>query len=557
MYGADAFLGVINVVTRDPSRSRAGAVRAIAGRTTGAWGGILDAAVAAGGPGWGVLVGVAGEQADRSGLPLPGSSPAPRVPDYNLGATVARGLQRRSSTGYGRFAYSPDRARGLRSFNLSLHYSGLSRGGDFSRWSHLTAGVDGEGRRNDTRLSLQQLSAAMASEWRLSDRFDAVVSAGYAQGGSRDDERIEVNSDLFHARRNLWFRGTDAKAELLWNSVNKMGAVFGAELTYDQQDISNSTRVLKRDGSVLRGPAQPRHVLGNFGAYLQGHVRLLKDSLRLTGGARLDQNFFYGPQVTGRLAAVLLASDALVLKVLYGSAFKAPSPQLLFSRPLQPGGIVGNERLEPQFVHSWEVHGSYSFARYFNLASGLAYGLLIDKAELVSQGTNLTAKNIARLHAFSWESRLDVLIRDDLRAYLSLDLQRNYRDLGRDGYLAQIAGHQAGEYPRFIGRGGASRRLEVSERFSLLANLEARWVGPRRASDSNIFERGQSYQLPSYLDLSASLSVIELFLIKERDTQISVRGYDLLGRRSTDPGYGGVDYPRVGREIYLELRQEL
>ena len=75
-----------------------------------------------------------------------------------------------------------------------------------------------------------------------------------------------------------------------------LGAVVGTELIYDSEDIANPTRVLKTDGSVLRGAPQPRETLRNVGVYLQTHWHTLGDRLRLTGGLRLDHHSITGPR---------------------------------------------------------------------------------------------------------------------------------------------------------------------------------------------------------------------------------------------------------------------
>lgn len=556
MYGADAFLGVVNVVTHGPGRRGLGQVRVLAGRQADAWGRAFDGTLHAHRGGWGALVGFAHERADRSGLAVPGSSPAPDRPDHNQNATVARGLARSSTSAYARLDYASERARGLRGVTVTGHYSQLLRGGDFSQWSHLSQGVDDAGRGSGTTISLAQLSLAASSVWRLHERLDAEVAAGYFQGGSRDDERIEVNSDLFYVRRNLAFRGFDAKAELAWNAAGEFGAALGLEALHDDEDLSNPSRVLKATGAVLQPARAPRRTLGNLAAYLETHWRPLAGKLRLTGGLRLDESSIYGPQLTGRLAAVLALADELVLKLLYGSAYKAPSPQLLYATPIQPGGLVGNERLRPQLVHTLEAHASYGFGQYFNLTSGVAYQRVVDKAEFVAQGTNQTAKNIAGVESVSWESRFDLVVRDVARGYLSLELSRTVRELGHRDYLAHVVADKGGDSPGWIVRAGASRRFRASERFSLQLGSEARLVGARDASDSNSLERGALYRLPGYADLGASLSVVQLYLVPGHETAISLRGRDLLGRATADPGHGGIDYPRVGREVFLDLRQE-
>jgi len=559
MYGADAFLGVINVVTRGKWNEGHAEIRLIGGRTVGSAAASFDAsAMLLDSKRFTLLAGVVREEADRSGLALPDSSPNPVMPDYNKDATAAHGLSRKTTSAIAKLAYTaPGETDSLRNASLTARYLELTRGGDFLTNAPMTFGLDAAGRQNGSLVALEQMSVGIDGTWRFDNDFSFVAAADYFQGRSLGDDRIEVGSDLFYFRRNLSHRGADAKAELMWRADRGYGWVVGAELDEDHEDIANPTRVLKIDGSVAPLAGEPTHDLANVGVYLQSHLPLQKDTLKLTGGLRFDHHFVYGAQLTGRLAVVKTWNDDLVTKLLYGSAFKAPAPLLLYSRALQPGGLVGNPDLKPQLVHTFEANAAYRLGRYLHLTTGLAYSLLLNKAELEPQGLNEAAKNIARVQSLSSETRLDALYRDRFRGYLSLDLQRAYRDLGEMGYLPQLVGTTATDSPEMIVRFGLSHREPIKNKLTLQFDLEGRWVGSRRATDSNILEAGRVYSLPSYVDLGASVGVVQLFLRPGLETNIMLRGTDLLGGHTADPGYGGIDYPRVGREVFLEVRQEL
>ena len=46
-------------------------------------------------------------------------------------------------------------------------------------------------------------------------------------------------------------------------------------------------------------------------------------------------------------------------KLLHGSAFKAPSPLLLYAVPSASGDVVGNPDLRPQYVNTFEFQLDY------------------------------------------------------------------------------------------------------------------------------------------------------------------------------------------------------
>jgi iron complex outermembrane receptor protein len=100
----------------------------------------------------------------------------------------------------------------------------------------------------------------------------------------------------------------------------------------------------------------------------------------------------------------LSAPAALVAKLLYGTAFKAPSPYLLYATPLRPGDVVGNPDLKPQRIQTAEVQMSWKPRRVFGVTSGVSYNWLLDKAEFTPQGINQTARNVSSQRTLSWET---------------------------------------------------------------------------------------------------------------------------------------------------------
>jgi outer membrane receptor for ferrienterochelin and colicin len=68
----------------------------------------------------------------------------------------------------------------------------------------------------------------------------------------------------------------------------------------------------------------------NLGSYLELHAQPLP-WLTLTAGGRFDHHTRYGDSLTPRLGVVLRPSEGTWLKLLYGEAFLAPSPDAVYS----------------------------------------------------------------------------------------------------------------------------------------------------------------------------------------------------------------------------------
>ena len=89
--------------------------------------------------------------------------------------------------------------------------------------------------------------------------------------------------------------------------------------------------------------------------------------------------------------------------------------------------------------------------------------------------------------------------------------------------------------------------------------FDASWrgVGERGASTSNIFlNSGTSYALPAYqqFDLAATATFIPLG--KGHDTRVLFAIRNVLDEHHSEPGFGGIDIPSLGRTFQLGLTQQ-
>jgi iron complex outermembrane receptor protein len=546
LYGADAFLGVVNVITTPPDSVRPVRARVTAGLTgtnpssrfdvaSGAQFGKLD-----------VLLGAAGEYDDRSGLALPAESPAPTLPSGVGDRRTTLDLKRRSLVLSGRVGYGGERGH----VRLSASGSGLTRGGDLAHWAQLTSTADGA---RGTRVALGQFRLNVDALLHATDTLAFAVQSTYFQGGILPQDRVEIGSDLFYVERKQAYRGVDSMVEARYTPSSRLSIITGVEALYDREALGAPDRINRATGqSVLSGGIDRTEELVNIGSYASVNYKLLDPGLKLTGGLRFDRHSVYGSQVTGRVGVTSRLSKSLVAKLLYGSAFKAPSPYLLYATPLRPGDVVGNRFLNPQLIKTGEYQMSWMPARIFGVTSGVSYSWLDDKAEFTPQGINQTARNVASQESLSWETRADV--RDyhyDL--YASFDLVRSRRNLGQEGYAARLVGQNNVVYPPWIARAGAMFAVPSVPDVPLRLGAEGMWVGPRRASDTSIVERGESFNLPAYFLLDVTLSTREVYLVPGHETRFALRGKNLLVARGPDPGFSGFEYPIQPAQIFFEV----
>lgn len=558
LYGADAFLGVVNIVTRQGEGLSGADVQAAVGVSRsipGSPGADLDITAGARRGPLDIVVGARIGSEDRSGLGMPATSPSPTIPFYNRQSTGATGLDLGSMVGFLKFSLQLPRA----TLTLSSRLASIDRGAEFAPWTQLSHGLDSAGRSNETRVQLYQVHVNLRGQFQLRPNLSLTVDGSFFHGRPGSGDRIEVGSDVVHMRRQLGSTGTDWNAEIQAKLPRSVVLIAGLGTIYDVETLPSVQRVLKFDiGSLAAGStldavdARGTKALYNFGAYAQIMWTPIKRYLTLTGGVRYDYHNIYGSQPSGRLGAVSQLTDKLTVKVLFGSAFKAPSPLLLYAVPLQVGDVLGNPSLKPQYVYTLEGEVSYRPRKYLSLATGLAYNSLKDAAGFTLRGSNQVAVNVGQVSTISWETRIELSFQDWIKGYALGEYNYTVRSTGEIGYRAQLFGSDNIVYPKGIVRLGALGRIP---KVPLRLGLDAQYVGPRRASEANTLGHGGAYELPDYWMLNASISTVGLQLLPDRETVLMVTGRNLLNVSAPDPGFAGFDYPLTATTVWFQLRQ--
>jgi iron complex outermembrane receptor protein len=243
----------------------------------------------------------------------------------------------------------------------------------------------------------------------------------------------------------------------------------------------------------------------------------------------------------------------LHLKLLYGSAFKAPSPQLLYGTPITVGDISGNRMLRPSYVNTVEGQLNYRPAPWAQITTGFAFNDLRDQAEFAHVGLNQVAQNISTLRSISWETELKLDYRRVLAAYANVSINRTWRQLDQPGYVASLTNYGNIAYPGVVAQAGSSALLP---RLPLRVSVEGTFVSARPSSGTNTLELGREYFLDPYFLLRATVSTVGIQLLPSGETTFALIARNILDTRVVDPGFAGIDYPQLGRTVMLQVRQE-
>ncbi len=557
LYGANAFLATVNVITRTPKEGisaqvgpRLSTLRHVGYGTSGF--------VSYLGKHGSALLGFQMGYEDRSGLKLqPTFSDQDRT--SSLFSTQSRDDVARPAGAYLRLATVPGY---LGTFSLEGGLQQLDSSAEFQYNSPLT-------HRSRVATRNTWSSARWARTW--NDSVTAELSLGYSQGAPTKSHELYLNdSPAFRFLPRYNYKALSGSADLRWSPFSALAIALGADSEYDWQRILYFTQIASVDqGSYAAGERvnvaidaddDRNATLRSTGAHLEvagNPLHKLLPNLKLTGNGRVDMirqgDTRFDPQYSWRAAAAYAFSPKISAKLVGGRAFQAPSAVLMFARPGygSVGNIVGSttvpgtDSIKPQTVNSAELSAAFNLLDAVSLEAGIYYQVVDDRIEFVRYARNFRAVNQGQAKNAGVEATLRYTHKV-ISAYGSIALQRSIVD-------GKLSTDPSASYPNAFGTVGAD--LDVPQVY-LHLNAEVRAAGRRGATQGNIATNDdEPYSLPAYALLFMTLSTSNLHLLGgDAETRFLVSGRNLIGTRFNEPGYGGFDLPNLGRKVLVEMQ---
>jgi iron complex outermembrane receptor protein len=556
LYGANAFLATVNVITRKPKEgptAELGARATVINR-----GGYGASGLVSYGGRLNALVSFGVDEIDRSGLRLQQTFAA-QNPDQDVFQRETTGDLAKPATGFVKISANGDRWGSL---TLEGGYQRLDSNGNFVLNSLLT---------NQTRITQTNIwtNGHYEKQW---SKVGFGLSFGYSQGQrTRDHRRFITGNNAYTFKPNNGYRAVDASADVTYSPLgDQLSLRAGIDFEWDREDVLywtqtfNQSEGIRRSGEQidLIGAGEQRHQdYMDIGAFLQASSVPIKKlpGLHLTGNLRIDKITFgpvdFGVQYSWRVAVAYRWNKKWTTKLFAGRAFQTPSGVLLFAKPGfgTNNNLVGSEtvpglaQLRPQAVTSVEAVVAGKIWKYFTLELAIYYQHLEDKIEFIQNGFDFVAANRGLRQSFGVEGDLRFTYRR-WSAFFNVAVEAALAaDGGFDNKPAAL-------YPRTTTAFGFA--VDVPEAY-LRMNTQARAIGPRGASQSNVFVNGDRYyQLNTYGAWDITISSKELHLFgPNAETTLLASGRNLLGTQWSNPGFGGFDIPNIGRNFYFEIRQ--
>lgn len=555
IYGADAYSGVINVITKDASMLDSvqvgGRVGSFASRDVWAQGAVAMSE-------WNLVYSLSYQRSD-------GDKSRTIAADLQSGLDAAFGTSASLAPGYLSTGYQVlDTHLNLSNANWSVNFWGWN-----SRDSGLGAGaaqaLDYKG-GDDSDLYLMDVMYKVDD---LLDGWDHAVRASYQYYDTQaqlnllpDGTRVLIGSD-----GNVDFGSPVGLVDFPDGLIGNPGVTTGdARLDlisiytgYERHRLRIALGARHSDLNSRESKNFGPGVIDGTQAIVDGSLVNLnnspfvfvKDSSRslrylsvqdewhlapdweLTTGVRYDDYSDFGSTTNPRVALVWAAHEKLTTKLLYGSAFRAPS----FSEQFNKNNPVslGNPDLDPETIDTYEL--SFNFNISSRLQSSLSFFKYRakDMIEFVAD-TNATTKTA-----------------------------QNNRDQDGDGYELELSWDASGSW-RFRGNyseqhatdrnSGSAVPDAPQQQFTLISdwtitddwslNALLNWVGERERESGDVRPNVGDYAL-------LNMTLRKNNLLPQFDFAFGLRNLGKKNAREPSSGAIAEDFPLSSRSVWAEL----
>ena len=617
LYGANAYLGVVNVVTftgedlmhrgsvdgqgfylsnpKNQSTNGAGSLLA-----TGSWADIE------------LLVSATYASTDRSGLVLPGTrdmksdspegTPSPgwgsreREREKFLSRNISENDVAKEASMYTLLSYGSHDDWGK--LILDGHYQFREKGAEFLADSVLTHQSTIALTNSFLRLQYESTRGSSGFYW------DASLS--YAQGAPTENDRIVDELELSKAEddRSPLIRHFGAEAMSAALELNYGWGAHTVTVGFDFDQDNENLLSLQKEGQDESDGYGDR-TFTNMAAYTQ-LIYGISDDITATAGARADNNSVivcnsddwncFGEQTSKLSPMETAAGDitsgegeskggqyqlssrfALVynpkwtpayFKLSYGTSYKAPTAYQLYHPTVSKNfGSQGMPLLTPQTANTIEAQVGYKTSTGFAATLG---GYFLETKNLVasfeasgggSLGLNANGQS-AGIEAevqYTVDDRL--IIRWNGSYLLSAQVTPQMPDTETEFTWDDSplnATVDVGRYPFMTSNLYVA--WTIPEYYIRIAtNLH--YVGARNASLvnnelTNKYDLEKTYQLDPYICARLNISTVDFYLSNFLDeTVVGLLFTGTLGQRYVDPGFGGIDIPSLGPAAFLRITQ--
>ncbi len=428
--------------------------------------------------------------------------------------------------------------------SLKMAYKDFSLNSKFSkRYTGANLGLTNTV-QDDTKLEYQQAFVELAYKYDFTDDFSSTVKAymdDYDHGGT-----VEIFSEgvipgypdgmigIPTLKERTWGTEVQLDYQLFKNNQVTLGGMYERRRQFNARSKGNFNPLTGAPlGSVQDIPPwQVNKTRKVWAIYLQD-VWEITNTIDLTAGFRHDDYSESGSTTNPRAGIVWKFIPDWDLKVLYGTAFRAPTFQELYN--INNPAILGNTDLDPEKIRTVEISVGYEmYEDYSGRITGF-HNKLKDTVKLVPTGvgTQLQYDNTKGEKVYGIE--LEMQKKFSVDTYVYGDYTWQYPDQRENDIRIP-------DVPRH--RGNVGFNAGITKYFNINTNLFVSGERPRAKGDIR--------------DPLDAYALVDLTLIaKNFYKNLEVRGMikNLFDKDYEDPAIASVpgDLPREGISVLFDV----
>lgn len=274
--------------------------------------------------------------------------------------------------------------------------------------------------------------------------------------------------------------------------------------------------------------------------YVQGEFYLAPD-WELTAGVRYDDYSDFGSTINPRVALVWTTSHKLTTKFLYGEAFRAPAfaETTVVNNPV----ALGNKNLKPETIGTLEIAFNYKASESFDLNLNIYKYKIKDLIDFIPDDnlSTATAQNQGEVSGFGTEFEMHYKFNNNLKFLANYSYQQA-TDKTVDHDLGNSPNHQAYLRLNWI----ALNNLSINTQINYVGKQERNSLDSRVAVDAYV----NSSLSIQYKDILPSWDI--------RFTSNNLFNEDIrepsVGPSAVNPTVAiPNDLPQAGRSFYFDV----
>jgi iron complex outermembrane receptor protein len=370
------------------------------------------------------------------------------------------------------------------------------------------------------------------NEYKPNEKLTILSRLVYRETGIGDDSYIYVTVDGRKLiRANVTTSSNRTSGEFVANYSPAEKHKFSAGIQFFQDNVERGARQSTFDSTIylvdgrdtvtnLRSTFLSRafDIRNNFGSYFQYVLNTdLLGKTNFTFGIRYDRNSYFGDALNPRIAIVNQLNDKLTFKAQFGTAFRAPSNLEIYQAGL-------NFELTTEKIKTYEINAIYSFSKNLTLQVN---GFRNELKDVIILG-NLSGLNPDKNPGIHNVNGIEGIINMSFSQYLTAFMNFTFQDARGENLIT----HVKGNIPAIAKvKGNAGITLHTEDLFTV--SLMGNWVGKRQVQRTNPYGAINGYLL-------TNLAISTKPLFNNRITAgITVR--NLFNTKWFDPGFRTAD----------------